>query len=134
MTVNIREYLYRVCNNKTYALLKYTFASMRKIKKYKGSEKMKEWKDIEKSQEKIREKYKIYKNWNLLRIMKKDNDFKLTILDICEYFDNSVYKPKILQDLYIATIENIKFKDFVIDYDYEYEILGEEYLKSIGAV
>ena len=95
---------------------------------------MKEWKDIEKSQEKIREKYKIYKNWNLLRIMKKDKDFKLTILVICEYFDNSVYKPKILQDLYIATIENIKFKDFVIDYDYEYEILGEEYLKSIGAV
>ena len=93
---------------------------------------MKEWEDIKKCQEKIRTKYEIYKNWKLPQIMKKDEEFRTAVLDICEWFDNSTFKPNITRDLYIATLENLTLEYFMIHYDYEMELLGEEYLIAIG--
>ena len=64
--------------------------------------------------------------------MKNDEDFRTAVLDICEYFDNTIFEPNITRDLYIATLENFTLESFMINYDYEMELLGEDYLISIG--
>lgn len=92
------------------------------------NEKLLKWQEI------VREKYQKYKNMRLSRVMKKDEEFRTAVLDICEWFDKSIFRPNITRDLYIATLENLTLEYFMIHYDYEMELLGEEYLIAIGAV
>ena len=74
------------------------------------------------------------KNNKLMELM-KDEVFRTEILDICEEFDKGYYSTTMTRDLFVATLEDeYTFGEFLIEYDFEMEVLGEEYLESTGAI
>lgn len=95
-------------------------------------------KNLKKWQGILREKYNEYEYMKLQEIIKKDIDFLITIFDICGHFKKAdLWKNPgdwMITDFGEAVKQDFTFRSFLIEYDYELEILGEEYLKSIGAI
>ena len=89
---------------------------------------------LESSQAIIRKYYDSCKNSKLMELM-KDEVFRTEILDICEEFDKGYRSTAMTRDLFVATLEEeYTFEEFLIDYDFEMEIFGEELLESTGAI
>ena len=95
-------------------------------------------KNLKKWQGILREKYSQYEYMKLQEIIKNDINFLIIIFDICRYFKKTgIWRNPgdwMISDFGEAIKRDFTFRSFLIEYDYELEILGEEYLISIGAI
>lgn len=89
--------------------------------------------NLESNQHIMGKKHSKYENTKLMEIMKNDAAFRDTIIEICVHFDENG-DSTMIHNLFTATFEDNTFSEFLINCDYQLRVLGEKYLKWIGAI